>query len=75
MDYIRRNKFTYTQIIDGDKIAEIYKVAALPTFFVIDQSGTIVLRHRGFKENLESDLIGVIETLIKAPRSQEELPL
>jgi type II secretory pathway component GspD/PulD (secretin) len=46
-------------------IAEAYKVAALPTLFVIDQSGKMVFQHTGFKKELEADLTRIIKQLIK----------
>jgi thiol-disulfide isomerase/thioredoxin len=65
MDYIRLKQYTYKQIISGDEIAGAYKVAALPTLFVIDQSGRIAFHHTGYKKELEADLTRIVNQLIK----------
>ena len=63
MDYIRLKQFTYRQIPAGDEIAKKYKVGSLPTLYVIDKSGLVTLRHIGFKQNLEADLIRTLDGL------------
>jgi thiol-disulfide isomerase/thioredoxin len=65
LEYIRLKKYTYSQITAGDEIAKSYGVNSLPTLYVIDQSGQISFFHIGYKEDLESDLNRIIETLIE----------
>lgn len=40
--------FTYGLLLDGERIAPFYGVSALPTCYVIDKAGRVVLTTRGF---------------------------
>ena len=51
----------YPVIVDGRAAVKAYGVTHIPTFIVIDRSGTIVYRQTGFAT--ASDLDGVIDAV------------
>ena len=55
--FLARHTVGFTVAFDADgKTAEAYKVAALPTSFVIDRKGQVVLSHRGFDPKKTAEL-------------------
>lgn len=50
---------------DSQKIIKDYCVTAYPTFYLIDQKGTIAQRFSGFHSGLEKELTNAIDKLIK----------
>ena len=55
--FLKRFPVDYPVLLDTDaSTAKDYHVAGMPTSFLIDQTGNIVLTHQGFKEN-DIDLI------------------
>ena len=47
-DYFDEKGYTFDMIPDGSGISELYGISSLPSFVVIDESGTIIHRQRGF---------------------------
>ncbi|MEO0632112.1 MAG: TlpA disulfide reductase family protein [Planctomycetota bacterium] len=47
-DYFDEKGYTFDMIPDGSAISELYGISSLPSFVVIDESGTIIHRQRGF---------------------------
>ncbi|MEO0631218.1 MAG: TlpA disulfide reductase family protein, partial [Planctomycetota bacterium] len=47
-DYFEKNGYTFDMIPNGSEISKTYGVSSLPTFVVIDDSGTIIHRQTGF---------------------------
>jgi thiol-disulfide isomerase/thioredoxin len=45
--YMRKQGFTYTNLIAGDDVADVYQVTGIPTFYVIGRDGTIIYRMVG----------------------------
>lgn len=50
-DYFAKNGYTFDMIPNGTEISKAYGVSSLPSFVVIDESGTIIHRQRGFGES------------------------
>lgn len=49
--FLKRFPVDYPVLLDTKaSIAKAYHVAGMPTSFIIDQAGRIVLTHQGFKE-------------------------
>ncbi len=61
MDYVKKMKFTYGQLLEGTTVANNYQVHGIPTIVAIDKKGKIISLTRGFDSNLEQSLITVIE--------------
>ncbi len=55
--FLARHPVGFVIAFDPDgKTAEAYQVAAMPTSFVIDRSGQVVLSHRGFDPKKTAEL-------------------
>ncbi len=54
---MKDNGYTYTMLLDGDKIVGDYGVSAIPTFYVIGVDGQDLLREVGWSPNM-ADLVG-----------------
>lgn len=66
VEFMKDKKYTYGLLLEGDDVAEKYKVRAIPTFYVIDRSGKIA--YSGFfKPGHEEELTTVIEKALKEP--------
>ncbi|MFG0330991.1 MAG: TlpA family protein disulfide reductase [Phycisphaerales bacterium] len=49
--YMSDNGFDYGLLVEGDSVAEKYKVTGIPTFFLIGVDGEVVLHHVGGGES------------------------
>jgi len=59
--FLARHPTRFTIAFDPDgKTAKAYQVKAMPSSFVIDRSGTIVLAHRGFDPKKTTELEALI---------------
>jgi len=59
--FMKDKKYSYGLLLKGDKVADKYKVAGIPTFYVIDPQGKIVFAG-GFKPGAsEKELAKAIE--------------
>ena len=47
VDYFREQNYTYGLLLEGDAVADTYRVTGIPTFYVIGPDGTIVYRSVG----------------------------
>ena len=59
--YMAEHGFTFPVIVDGRAVVRTYGVKRIPTFVVVDRSGTIVYRRTGFAT--ASDLDPVAEAV------------
>ncbi len=53
--------FTYQLLVQGDEVANHYKVKGFPTLYVIDKYGKVAWYFVGYSNNLAEDLKKVIE--------------
>lgn len=66
VQFMKDKKYTYGLLLEGDDVAEKFKVRAIPTFYVIDRAGKIA--YAGFyKPGHEDELTAVIEKALKQP--------
>ena len=49
-NYMAKHEYTFPVVLDGTEIVETYGIKQIPTFLVIDRSGTIVHKHIGFSQ-------------------------
>jgi len=60
--YMSQSKYTYGLLLDGDKVAEAYRVTGIPTFYVIDQDGKVAFAATGMAR--EAEMRSTIDTLL-----------
>lgn len=47
-DYFEKNGYTFDLIPNGSAVSKAYGISSIPSFVVIDESGTIIHRQTGF---------------------------
>lgn len=65
VEYFKSKGYTYTQIINGESVADLYHVSNLPTFYVIDPQGRVVHTATGFVRHYEEKLTKIIDKALK----------
>ena len=60
--YMTKSKYTYGLLLDGDKVADMYHVSGIPTFYVIDQEGKVAFAATGMPK--EAALRETIDALL-----------
>lgn len=60
--YMKSKGYTYTTLLKGDRVAEMYKLSGLPTFYVIDPKGRIAYARSGLKR--EQELTKVVSKVL-----------
>ena len=69
--YMRTQEYTYSLLLDGDGVADLYNVSGIPTFYVVDQEGRIAFSSVG--AGSEDGLTAIIEKLLATdPMADEE---
>ncbi len=56
--------FEYGLLLKGERVAPIYGVTALPTFYVIDKAGVVVHASRGFSSHEEKSIRATIDAAL-----------
>lgn len=69
--YMKSKDFTYTLLLNGDKVADDYRVSGIPSFYVIDPQGRVVYAASGFLPNREKELVGTIERILKGSNDED----
>lgn len=65
--FLRRNPISYPAISDPDgAIADGWQLPGMPTSFLVDGNGTVVLRHEGYRSGDEQKLRAEIQALLGA---------
>ena len=64
--FMDENGFTYGLLLEGDAVAEVYKVTGIPTLYVIDQEGRIAFVEVGANPELGEMLSSVVDDLLAA---------
>ncbi|MHC4990666.1 MAG: TlpA family protein disulfide reductase [Planctomycetota bacterium] len=62
--YMAEHRYTYRVIPDGTDVVAAYGIKQIPTFLVIDRSGTVVFSHTGF--TAPTDLDAVVHAVNRA---------
>lgn len=65
MAYIKEKGFTYGQLLQGDAVANAYRVGGIPCLYVIGPDGKILHATAGFHPTLEELLSSLIEKAIR----------
>lgn len=61
-EYMTKSKYTYGLLLDGDKVADMYRVSGIPTFYLIDQEGKVAFAATGMPK--EAALRAKIDALL-----------
>ena len=64
--FMLENAYTYGLLLEGDTVAEEYKVSGIPTLYVIDQEGNIAFAQVGSSAELGLKLNEIIDRLLAA---------
>lgn len=59
--YVKEHNYTFTVIPDGSAIAKAFHISKIPSFVLLDRSGTVVLNQVGFAPEDEEKFIALIE--------------
>ena len=71
--YVKQKRFNFLVVLDEDKdIWDQFNVNALPTTILIDQSGTVLYYHTGYKPGDENELIGKLDKLFSLENEKDE---
>jgi thiol-disulfide isomerase/thioredoxin len=62
--YMKKNKFTYELLLNGDRVAEAYGVRGIPTFYIIGPDGKILHASSGFSEGTEASVARLIDAAL-----------
>ena len=60
--YMDKKNYTYTLLLNGDRVSEAYNVTGLPTVYVIDPEGKVA--HTIVGAGAEEELIGIVQGLL-----------
>ena len=55
--YMAEHEYTFPVVPDGTDVVKAYGIKRIPTFLVIDRSGTIVYKHVGFSAPSDLDAV------------------
>lgn len=64
--YMKKQKFTYGLLIEGEEAAEAYNVQGVPCFYVIGKDGKVIHSEVGLSDNLDKSLIEVMTAALKS---------
>ncbi|MBN2609131.1 MAG: redoxin domain-containing protein [Candidatus Fermentibacteraceae bacterium] len=64
--FMDENGYTYGLLLNGDAVADDYKVSGIPTMYVVDQQGRIAFAEVGANPDIADLLTGVVDSLISA---------
>ncbi len=59
--FMRKNKFTFQLLIEGDEVAKAYKVSGIPAVYVIGPNGKILYGKVGAGADHDNKLVQIIE--------------
>ncbi|TWT46068.1 Thiol-disulfide oxidoreductase ResA [Phycisphaerae bacterium RAS1] len=65
--FMKDNGYSYGLLLNGDDVAEAYKVNGIPTFYVIGPDGKVVFGGSGAGPEIEEQLAAAIEKALKSP--------
>lgn len=69
VEYMKKKGYTFGLLMDGDKVAEKYRLNNLPAFYVIDGDGKIAYGSLGFLKDKEKELAKAVEEALEKGKS------
>ncbi len=65
LDFVKQKKLTYEQLVEGDKVAQDYRVTGIPCIYVIDAQGKVAYATSGYQPKLHESIGALINSLLK----------
>ncbi|HKQ49221.1 MAG TPA: redoxin domain-containing protein [Phycisphaerae bacterium] len=69
VQYMKKKGYTFGLLMDGDKVADKYRLNNLPAFYVIDGEGKIAYGSLGFLKDKDKELAKAVEEALKKGKS------
>jgi len=70
LDYMEKEGYTYTTLLEADKVADAYGVRGIPTFYVIGVDGRVIKTVVGYKPDGEDELAEFLEEYLEEHAEQ-----
>jgi thiol-disulfide isomerase/thioredoxin len=67
IDYLKAQGYTYTHLIEGDEVADLYHVQGLPTVYIISPDGKVIYATHGFQQRLHEYIGYLIDRSLPRP--------
>jgi len=64
--FMDESGFTYGLLLEGDEVADEYKVTGIPTMYIIDQEGRIAFVEVGANPEIGEMLTAAVDNLLEA---------
>jgi thiol-disulfide isomerase/thioredoxin len=61
VEFMKKNGYTYTTILNSERIAPTYQVRSIPTFYIVGVDGAILHQETGFDPKGEQRMVKLIE--------------
>ncbi len=65
IEFMKRSGYTYGLLLNGEAVANAYRVPSLPTLYVIGRDGRIIRQTKGLDDGLEKFLESKLSTPLK----------
>ncbi len=63
--FCNKHQINYMVLINGESVANEYRVSVFPTFFIIDKSGKIIYSHIGYDASKQQEIEQIIDDSLK----------
>lgn len=63
--FMKEGRYTYGLLLDGDKVADDYRLDGLPTFYVIGPDGKVLFASTGFMPDHEKEITIIIQKALE----------
>jgi len=65
-DFIREGKYTFTVLVDSEnRVARKYRVTGIPTTYIIDKNGAVVLKEVGARDWATAEVVLMIKGMLR----------
>ena len=60
INFMKNNAIMYQVLLGDRKVAELYGVNSIPSFFIVDKNGNIVKQYRGYGNSMEAEWLAIM---------------
>jgi len=61
VEYMKKNKFTYGLLLNGEELAQSYEIGPIPMFIIVGKDGKIIWKAVGYSPDHQQEMAEVIE--------------